>query len=253
MLTIGLSQMLNTTSVEQNLEQIHHQLKHFESHQVDMVAFPECAVTGFSAHMEQLELAVLLEHLDPIKRWAIEHNCHVLLPSAWMEQDQRINGGWLLTSDGQREPFYKVGLTESEKHFFKIPDQAGRRTIQHKAYTIGWIICREIEDAPYTYLPEQHHDVILWPGYYGWNETTPWQSDSDDAAPRLSTASAWNTLIAQSNWAANVDDVENKGPTGRSVVAKGAQLLAHGPLHQNAIGLLTIDAGDAVSIKWHHV
>ncbi len=246
---IGISQLENSTDQTTNIKTIERHLNAYESHDVDVVVFPECALSGFSAKFERRTEQQLLSSISFAKNWSERNEALIILPSAYVGNDgQIINGGWLVNGP-LTEPFYKVGLTESEKRFFASVASPGKRSFKIRGVDCALVICREIDDPSNTYVNSP--DLVIWPGYYNWL-TTPWQQP--EGAARLNTASNWGVPLIQCNWAKNVGTNSAAAPSGGSVVAIGDELVDQDLYHVESASIIEIDlAPDQPAFVRHRI
>lgn len=69
MITIGIGQIANSTNVAENFESIKSLLSRFKDEDVNLVLFPECSLSGFTARMKECTRSALQPFLDDIQQW----------------------------------------------------------------------------------------------------------------------------------------------------------------------------------------
>jgi len=74
MINIGVSQIKNSTKIEENFVSIQKSLQLFEQTDVDLIVFPECSLSGFSAKIGECTLDLVTEHLNSIDNWSKNPN-----------------------------------------------------------------------------------------------------------------------------------------------------------------------------------
>jgi len=229
-LTVALLQLPNSTDITLNTKRALRALAMCEREGADLIVFPECFLTGFTAKLEPCAQKDLEPSIAAIEDAAREVGVHVVLPSARVDDTGRVeNMGWWL--DGhRREPFYKAGLTESELRFFAKPEHPGARTFEVCGYTVGLLLCREIADPIEHYIaaPEQP-DCLIWPAYFKWDEEFVWGSDEQGElmAGACAIVERLGIPLLQSNYCYNDETtIRSTGPDGRAVVIARDNTLA---------------------------
>lgn len=240
MINVGIAQISNTTSIEENFKSIKNLLNQFEKTDSDLVLFPECSLSGFTAKMKDCTLEVLNPYIDEIQNWANTFDIEVVLPSAFVENDKVYNSGfWFKKNDYHQ--FYKLGLTESEKKFFSTPNFDTKKVFQVGDYRFGILICFEAEHSPWKYFSNGSVDAILWPGYWGWTQENKWELNRDDDRlnPIYQNMAEWKCPLLQSNFAKNnLDNHKGSGPEGLSFIINADNKLVHRGAHLREDGFI---------------
>ncbi len=244
MLKIGVSQIKNSTEINENFTSIKKSLQVFEKTAVDLILFPECCLSGFSAKIKDCTAQVIKEYLDYVERWSLRTGKQVILPTALKEQDAIYNTGFFFQAEKVHR-FYKLGLTESESSFFSVPKKQTQKVFKVKNYNIALLICFEAEQAPWKYFKEGEVDVILWPGYWGWVAEDTWQEHKNSNEENLiyKNMKQWKCPLIQSNFAYNeLEDFRESGPHGLSVfVNNDNQLVKQGRLDDECCYEITVE------------
>ena len=220
MLKIGVVQLRNSISVESNYYSIRSFLKQFEENKVDLILFPECALSGFSSKITECSLEKIKPFLHSIDKWSKEFQTHVVLPTAIADREKIYNSGFWF-SDKEIKRFQKCGLTDSERNFFSVSKDFLTKVFEVKGYRCALLICMEAQQLPYTYFPKNSADLILWPGYWGWTPADTWSIKSFNNKENLvyKNMISWQLPLIQSNFAFNdLDDKRASGPEGLSIV-----------------------------------
>lgn len=229
MINVGLAQINNTTSFDTNMENIMKCLSVFSNTKADLVVFPECSLSGFSAKIAEATGKALTPYLDKVQQWSIDNNKAVLLPSAYKVNDEIFNSGFFFK--GQiKEQFYKTGLTESEKTFFSVPPNYEKQVFEVAGHKFIPLICLEAQLEPFKYFPQGEVGFILWPGYWGWEEGDQWHELKKDNSPNevYKNCEKWKVPLLQANFAKNVlDDGRSDGPHGLGFVINSDNSVAY--------------------------
>lgn len=239
MISIGVAQIPNSLEVEKNFSSIMRFLKHFKSEKVDLVIFPECGLSGFSAKMKECTSDFLSKYLEEVQSWSKITGIDVILPTAIVETDKIYNSGFWFKKEA-RTQFYKIGLTESEKKFFSIPSHETKKIFDVKGLKCAVLICKEAEQEPSLYMNQDEVDFIIWPGYWGWTTECKWQEVTDEKPNQVFiNAASWKLPIIQSNFSFNdLGGHAGSGPEGLSVVINSDNSLFYRGSHLKESGFI---------------
>ncbi len=241
---IGVVQVKNSTSIEGNFNTIKNALSIYEKNHVDLILFPECSLSGFSAKMRECTYNLISDHLSVIEDWAHNNNTYVFLPTALKENEEIFNTGFIL---GGSTPlrFYKVGLTGSEKGFFSAPSDTSRKVFDIKGQKVAVLICYEAQMDPWRFFKDGDVDIILWPGYWGWEKEDRWDELKTDGGvnPIFDNMNLWKRPLIQSNFAFNeLAEHRSSGPNGLSMfVNQDNTLFAQGDYQSEACYQIEIE------------
>lgn len=242
-------QLPNSTDLAANLARIWSALERAAAVSADLVLFPECTISGFSAKMGRYTLDDLAPHLRRIEAWAAAHKLCVVLPSGVMLDDARYNVAFVLR-DGPRLSIFKRGLTPSELGFFSAPATSDRSFLC-RGYRCAVLICAEAEQPAWSHL-DQNVDLVLWPGYWGWSLDEPWAElrEGGSPCPLFANQRQWARPMIQSNFSGNaLGDGRQGGPSGLSVfIRRDGAVAGRGAHAQEGAWLLTLTE-DALGLE----
>ncbi len=227
MIKVGVAQIKNSIELSDNFQNIKKCLSIFQFSEVDIILFPECSLSGFSAKIGDCTFESISSYLNEISNWSRENDKTVILPTA-LREDKIYNTGFTFQS-GKMDRFYKIGLTESEKKFFSIPDNYKKQVYELNGYKIILLICFEAQLVQ-PLISHGNIDFILWPSYWGWEPKDKWKSQKTDGEENLvfTNLSKWSVPLIQSNFSYNdIGDDRAKGPHGLSVVVDKENKLVH--------------------------
>lgn len=241
MIKIGVAQIQNSTDVEANFENIKKFLTLFQEHKVDLVMFPECAISGFSAKTDEN----LDQKVDSILKYLIDfstkHDVHIIAPTVLKEDAVFYNSGFHVFK-GRANRFYKIGLTPSEQLHFSKPVEDTPKVLDINGYRCALLICKEAQDEAWTYFERKSADIILWPGYWGWKLDDGWKKTSHEGKENLiySNMQNWKLPLIQANFSSNSSvNSRTSGPQGLSVVVDSTNKLKFQAAHLKETGFVT--------------
>ena len=139
-------------SVDENVEQIVHRIHTSARAGVDVILFPECALTGYRREFPGLDRGSVNQGCAAVARAAREARCHVLVGSPTFR-----NGAWynslLLFDPRGRESFRysKIHLTPCDQRFFAPGNALAFFRVADVAATA--IICHERRYPELVRLP----------------------------------------------------------------------------------------------------
>lgn len=239
-IVVGLAQMPNSADLDKNFALIIRLLDQFELAKVNLVLFPECSLSGFTSKMREYSLELLTPYFMQIQKWVEKTGIEVVLPTAIVLNKKVYNSGRWFKSDQYIE-FYKIGLTESEKNFFSIPESHCQKVIESQGFKFAILICFEAQHPAWTYFKPGEVDAILWPGYWGWTLESQWSEEIEPDKKNLiySNILDWKVPVLQSNFSVNdLQGHSGAGPEGLScVIDSNNQPVSRGP-HKQCGGLI---------------
>ena len=243
-INVGLAQTLNSTDIENNFKSIISLLEKFRLAAVEVVLFPECCLSGFSSKMNECTLELMQPYFDQLQDWTDSTGIEVVIPTAISENGFVYNAGRLFKRGGNT-PFYKTGLTDSEKTFFSVPNYPNQKVFEISGFRFAILICSEAEHHPWAYFKHGEADAVFWPGYWGWTVESEWGAEEKPGKlnPIYSNVEQWKIPVLQANFASNdLDGRKGPGPEGLSFVIGGDNdLKMKGP--HNEVGGVVVKLG----------
>lgn len=105
--------------ISRNLETIRAFVSEAASQKVDLVLFPECALTGYNIDFRQLDRAELHAALQAVGEIAREYQCNLLVGSPTFERGQWFNSLLVFDRRGREKFRYrKIHLTPRDARVF---------------------------------------------------------------------------------------------------------------------------------------
>jgi predicted amidohydrolase len=231
---IASIQIPNSLSVEENFIHILNSLQTAILKECELIVFPECSLSGFTSEMKKCSMDFLKPYLDQIREISLKKNITIILPSANVENSKTYNAIFIFDSN-QMTIQYKVGLTESEKKFFSIPEIKHSKIFTTKGIRIGILICFEAQQSPFSFIKEGDVDLILWPGYISSGTKKDWNAVEKNEVYENMTH--WKVPLIQSNFSFNHSSIgKDRGPDGHSIILdKNNNLVQRGKYKENDI------------------
>ncbi|MGZ3769778.1 MAG: carbon-nitrogen hydrolase family protein [Bdellovibrio sp.] len=239
MISIGVAQIANTLAVDNNFKTIFDFLGKFKSEGVDLIVFPECGLSGFSAKMKDCTVNYLRPYVEQIQQWSSLSDIQVILPTAVVDENKIYNSGFWFNGKS-RTQFYKLGLTDSEKKFFTTPEHETQKVFKIKNFRCGLLICKEAQEEPWRYIAQGEVDFLIWPGYWGWTTNCKWQAVTDEKRNLVFENSLiWKAPLIQANFAYNdFGGTPVAGPEGLSMVVDSDNALFFQGDHRRESGFI---------------
>ena len=220
-LQVGISQIQNSTAVQENLAVILNCISKHQRAGCDLAMFPECALTGFSSLVKNTNFIEVDEALHLIQKQVDQGTTSAFVPAVVKNNEgEFINSGFYFQPHDDRVQFFKEGLTVSERKFFKTRPNTTRQ-FRINGYKIGFLICIEAAHQPWEYLHEgEMPDLILWPAYWGRDIVPSWNENltADDHLV-YQNSKIWKAPLLHATFFENHENVGLKpGPFGQSLV-----------------------------------
>ncbi len=142
---VAVAQVILSSDVDTNVLKISKYISLASKENIDIICFPECAITGYVRDFYIVDREEILETLADIQEKVREDSVTVIVGTPYFERDNRFNSAIVLLPNGDRHIYHKINLTSSETAYFK----SGKKptTFQIDGVTFGILICRDQNDA----------------------------------------------------------------------------------------------------------
>ncbi|MGZ3790368.1 MAG: carbon-nitrogen hydrolase family protein [Bacteriovorax sp.] len=229
---IASAQIPNTTNIENNFKNILSALEKAVNESCDLLLFPECSLSGFTAEMKKCTMEFLGPYLKRVNEISFQNNLTVVLPSAYVEENKIYNAVFIFDSN-QMCIQYKIGLTESEKNFFSVPEDNHTKVFALKGLRIAVLVCIEAQMSPFSFFNNGDVDLILWPGYIHSGAEKNWSDNQENKV--FQNMASWKVPLIQSNFSFNdLPNHQGNGPDGHSIILdKNNKLIGRGEYKEN--------------------
>ncbi|MCT4642734.1 MAG: hypothetical protein N4A33_10615 [Bacteriovoracaceae bacterium] len=242
-LTLGICQYENSYRWDKTYIHAINTIKYFKRRNADIVCFQEAFLSGYGAESLLLDYEFIDSYLELIKEYAYELDICVMIPSLIMRNLKIYNATYIFNHDGKDTTIFKQGLTPSEKII--LHSKKSKKFFNLKGYNIGVIICREVEDKPFTYFSKHKvPDLLLWPSYWGWRYKSKWGAKKDDGkrSKAFSLIKKLKVPMIQINMSKSSDAKGKLIKSGKSVVVnKDASKVGVGAFAKNDRYLVYFD------------
>ena len=139
---IGVAQLNLTEAMEKNAEKIIHFLEKGKEERLDVLAFPETALTGYIYDgFYDLDCGKVTDALARIARCVKGSAVHAVVGTPFRENDTLHNSAVVIFPDGRQAVYHKNLLVSYEEKYFR----AGTRKLVFQAggHGLGVMICRD--------------------------------------------------------------------------------------------------------------
>jgi predicted amidohydrolase len=208
---IAAAQMEMRPDVEANARRIRDFIDQAADLKVDIMNFPETALTGYEAQwflnhrQEQID-----EIVSDLHQLVCDRGVSVIIGTPYWEEGKLYNSAVILLSDGRKFVYHKQNLVDSEQQYFESGKQ--QLVFEHKGFTFGTIVCRD-QNFPLLAkgIKEQGADVmfISCAHYYNPMEAR-WKLDKNVAMP-IARATENNMYVCKANAVGTIPGMINLG------------------------------------------
>ncbi|MDP7240798.1 MAG: carbon-nitrogen hydrolase family protein [Dehalococcoidia bacterium] len=166
MLKIRLAQIGLSIRIGQNLGKMAGLAEESYRDGIDILCFPECALTGYIRDFSRLDYGDVLSAVDTLGQLAKGRVC-LIVGTPYVEGDRLFNSAVVLLKDGSRLMYRKQHLTQYDENYFS----AGNRGLIFEARGVrcGVAICRDqSHNAVFAEYREAVASVVFLPSahYY---------------------------------------------------------------------------------------
>lgn len=143
---IGAYQFAVKGDIKYNFENIKKAILQASNEQVELLVFPECALTGYPPHnieraseVDFGELAVVSEQLQQMSS---EHNIHIVVGSVTKEDEKCYDSAIIFSPNKERKLYHKRALWGWDKDNFSVENNSD--VFELGNLKIGIRICYEV-------------------------------------------------------------------------------------------------------------
>ncbi|MBQ7839706.1 MAG: carbon-nitrogen hydrolase family protein [Lachnospiraceae bacterium] len=164
---IGAYQFAVTGNIKQNMSVIEKAISQAAQEGVEMLIFPECALTGYPPHdmknsagVNFAELDAVYEHLQTL---ADNLKIHIAAGTIMREKDKYYNSGVVFSPDKPKDIYFKRALWGWDKENFCAGNRNG--IFEINGIRIGIRICFEVRFPEYfreLYMEKTELNLILF-------------------------------------------------------------------------------------------
>jgi len=138
---IAVSQIKLSSQIEENLKKIIRLSKKASEQGVEILCFPECALTGYLRDFTKLDYGRTERALTYLQSFAKKEKINLIVGSPVIKNKKVFNSAVVLLKNGKQLLYYKRHLTEFDKKYFS----AGKRSLSFKVKSVkcGVAVCRD--------------------------------------------------------------------------------------------------------------
>jgi len=182
---VGVVQMKISNSIENNLIKITNFLEQAKVEEVDLICFPEMALTGYNIQLLKSRVLndLILSAIDKISQLASKYSICCIIGHPFFEGEKLKNRASVIFPDGRYKKYDKLHPTELEMKIFS----EGKDTLvfEYKQKRFGIAICR---DQNFYNIFKEYKDnacdgvFVLAAHYYNPKEAR-WKIDKNRSIP----------------------------------------------------------------------
>ena len=143
---IGAYQFAVTGVIENNLAAVQRAVSQANDRGVELLIFPECALTGYPPHTikdpSSVDFQKLSHALNQLQETCDSNNMHIITGSVTRENERFYNSAILFAPDKEMQTYHKQALWGWDKDNFTIGNKDG--IFEINGWKIGVRICFEI-------------------------------------------------------------------------------------------------------------
>lgn len=164
---IGAYQFAVTSNIHQNLQTMESAIAQASKEHIQLLVFPECALTGYPPRDMAYSASADFEALDSccirLQELSEAHNIHLVVGSITRDLGRYFNSAIVFTPHGQKHVYHKRALWGWDRDNFTPGKAPG--IVEIDGFRIGVRICFEVRFPEYfreLYRAETDLNVILF-------------------------------------------------------------------------------------------
>lgn len=138
---IGIVQMALSSDIEKNFRRIESFSVEAKRDNVEMVCFPECALTGYYNNFEQIDELQLKIFYNKLSKLSEVTGIYLIVGSPYCLNQHRYNSALCFFPDKKIEVYHKQILTDYDSFFFSPGEKSA--IFGTGKYKWGILICRD--------------------------------------------------------------------------------------------------------------
>lgn len=219
---IGIVQMELTDILEDNFQKIECLSEEAKIRKIELLCFPECALTGYNANFKKLQKDELHNYIMKLSRVAASMNLALLVGTPFYQEDDLYNSALLFLPNSEVQAYHKQMLTEYDSRFFKPGNYMS--VFDYKGFKIGVVVCRDQNDAALfaEYKRLGAKAVIILSAHYYSKSTALKKKDKNKAIP-IVRAIDNQIMVCKSNAVGTVNEVISLG--GSIIVSESGYVI----------------------------
>lgn len=174
-----------SNNIENNLLKIAKFLEEAKVEEVDLICFPEMALTGYNIQLlKSMDLNdVILPAVDKISQLAGKYSICCVIGHPFREREGLKNRASIIFPDGRHEKYDKLYPTELEKKIFS--NGKGTLVFEYKHKRFGIAICRDqnFYDIFKEYKDKSCDGVFILAAHYYNPKEARWKIDKNRSIP----------------------------------------------------------------------
>lgn len=182
---IGVVQMKISDKIENNLIKIANFLEQAKVEEVDLVCFPEMALTGYNIQLlKSMNLNdIILPALDKVSQLASKYSVCCIIGHPFYEGKELRNRASIIFPDGRCEKYDKLHPTEIEKKIFS--EGKSPLVFEYKQKRFGIAICRDqnFYNIFKEYKDRECDGVFILAAHYYSPKEARWKIDKNRSIP----------------------------------------------------------------------
>ncbi len=159
---IAAYQFAVTGSIKQNMQVIETAIGQAVAEGVELLVFPECALTGYPPHdmayVTDIAFDEVADCFERLQQLAEEKNIHIIVGAVTKEQKKYYNSAILFAPGKENCVYHKRLLWGWDQENFSVGAEKGVFEITGR--TIGVRICSEVRKTEYFKELEQERTVL---------------------------------------------------------------------------------------------
>ena len=156
---IGIVQIRLTSEVNKNVLKILHRIRYAHRSKLDLLCFPECALSGYIVNHHKMRWGQIREGIDKLQQASNTYGISLVVGSSLYSNSRIYNSALIIRPHASLLIYYKNNLTEYDKKYFAT----GKMTLEFgiKGIKCGVLICRD-QNYPLLAMKYRHVKILFY-------------------------------------------------------------------------------------------
>ena len=196
---IGIAQMALSADIEKNFKRIECFSAEAKRNNVEMVCFPECALTGYYNNLKQIDESQLKYFYNKLSKLSESTCIYLIVGSPYYLNQHRYNSALCFSPDKKIGVYHKQVLTDDDSCFFTSGEKQAVFGIGK--YRWGVAVCRDQNSASLfaEYKKSKVDGVLILSAHYYCTEDEARKKQAKNKAIPIVRALDNHLVVCKSN------------------------------------------------------
>jgi omega-amidase len=156
---IGVIQMRLAADISKNINKILYYIKNAHRHKIDLLCFPECAISGYIVDHHKIKWEHIRNGIEKLQQASNAYDISLVVGTSWYYDNKIYNSAVIIRPNFPSMIYHKNNLTDYDKKYFT----RGKSILDFDVNGIkcGVLICRD-QNNPLLAMKYEHAKILFY-------------------------------------------------------------------------------------------